>query len=231
LEDVQQIVKLDKECYGEITDLQTQDAFAMFEARVRNSPRWFFVAVHQSEIVGILSSQPMVFSAESFRSWDECTANGTLEGTFDESSTSVYVVALTVNEKGSTLGATDALIVKAFAQGIREGKKEAFFASRMPGYHQYKDVMTPEEYANKRIEKEGKEVALDWQIRFYESLGLRQVRVVRGGFAADIESCGNSVLFSLRVPFAGWPLPRVWASLFSTIASRPRIAGVLSKFA
>lgn len=228
--DVAQIVRLDSESYGDITEAQTTDPTSMFASRIGNSPGYFWVAEVDGNIEGIFSAQPTHLDPTDFKSWSECTANGTLDGTFAQDSETVYIVALTVSPVGSAVGVTDRLIIAAFKKGIREGKKEAYFASRMPGFYRYSNRMSAEEYAAARRMHRGKEVALDPQIRFYEELGLRKVSVVPEGFAADWKSCGYSVLFTVKMPFYRWPGRTFWSWTFGAVASRSRLVKIISHF-
>ncbi len=200
LADVPQLVALDAARYGQITEAQTNDPAAMFAARIRNSPGWFWVAETGGRLVGLVSLQSMRVNPDQFTSWDDTTRNGTFEGTYDPTSDVAYAAALTVTAEGSRLGATPLLIDRAIGHCVAKRKHSLYFAARMPGYHRKAPLMTAEEYYNAR-RPDG--TALDAQIRFYEQMGMRRLRLVENGFAEDWQSCGYSVLFVVDLDKAG----------------------------
>lgn len=227
--DIDQIVELDSKMYEGITPAQTDDPRGMFEKRIANSHGWFWVAEVGGRIEGILSCQPTKLAPDDFVSWEHTTNNGTFNGTYDETSPFIYVAALTVSPKGSRLDATDMLMAAGVKQAIARGKKLAFFSARMPGYHLMTEQMSAEEYYNATTTRNGKEVAFDRQIRYYEQLGAKRVRLVENGFEADWKSCGYAVLFIISIPFYGWRGKRMWAWLFGKIAERPRLFAFCAK--
>ena len=89
--DVGQLVALDAQMYEDITASQTADPGAMFRKRVRNSHGWFWVAEIDGRIEGLLAAQPTIHSPESFQCWEECTADGTFEGSYAPDSDVMYV--------------------------------------------------------------------------------------------------------------------------------------------
>lgn len=231
LDDIEGIVELDSAMYGdEIAQGVTDDPHDMFTRRVRNSRGWFWVAEVDGKIEGMLAGQPTKYAPEEFVSWEHSTANGTFEGTYDETSVVMYVASLTVSKLGSKLDATDKLLAEGVKKAIRHGKKLAFFSARMPMYHKYKDTMSAEEYYSATTNLNGREVALDPQLRMYEELGMKRIRLVADGFVADWESCGYAVLFTFSVPFYGWPARNFWAWLFGKVADRPRLFAFCAKY-
>lgn len=208
---------IDSERYGGISKEVTATTEIM-RKRIQISSDWFFVAEREGEILGYISLQPTDKEISDFVSWEDSTDNGTLERTFDPKGSYVYGVALTTSKKATGLNLSDKLFAEAGKKVISERKKMAYFSGRMPKYHRYKDKLTPQEYYNKKIELNRKLVALDPQIRMYESFGLKRVRLVKDGFKGDTESCGYSVIFKVANPFYSLPFPRIWGSLFKSIA-------------
>ena len=118
-------------------------------------------------------------------SWEESTSNGTLAGTYDPTSKICFIASMTASHMGSEHGVVDLLLANAVQKSVRERKQTAYFISPMPGYHEHADTMTPEAYAAATRVQDGKTVALDPQIRFYEEFGTKPLRLVENGFAAD----------------------------------------------
>lgn len=230
-DDVGGIVELDAAMYGATTGAVTDDPRAMFASRIQNSHGWFWVAEADGRIEGILAAQPTMYSPDEFVSWERSTANGTFEGTYDEGSAIMYVGALTVSKAGSMLDATDKLLVVGVKAAIRLGKELAYFSARMPLYHRYADQMSPDEYYEATITVDGNKVPLDPQLRLYDALGMRRVRLVENGFAADWESGGYAVLYTFSVPFYGWPGRAIWSWLFGIVADRPRMFALFARYA
>lgn len=226
--DIDGIVTMDLSVFGDILEQQTTDPHTMFRNRLRNCHGWFWVLEIDGAIEGFLSAQPMQLDPETFISWADTTTDGTFEGTYDNSSTSLYVAALSATPGASKIDATDLLLAHGMSKAIREGKKRAYFISRMPGYHKLADVMTAEEYYQSRIERKGKKVAMDWQLRMYESFGAKRVRLVKDGYDVDWQSAGYGVLFVLNIPFVGWPFKKFWALLPKLITENTFLFKIVS---
>ena len=113
------------------------------------------------------------------------------------------------------------MIAKAAAQGIRTRKRGAYFCSRLPGYAAFADRMTAEQYAGATTVIDGKSVALDPQVRFYDSLGATRVRLVRlTRYTAAGASCLRPTFRAWDDRFAG---PSPWSAIFESLATRSKI--------
>lgn len=231
LGDEHQLAAVDTSRYGDISQQIAGDEIEMFRQRILNSHGWFWVAEVDGKIEGLLSVLPVATRLETFVSWDECTANGTLQGCYDPTSDVLYVSAMTTSERGSELDVTDLLLARALARAIKEGYKYAFFAARMPDYHLVAKTMSAETFYADTVLKDGKLVARDRQVRYYDRMGMKRVRLVPGGFPEDLDSAGYSVLYKMDIPCYGWPLPRFWGGLLGTIAKSPKLFAQLAKLA
>jgi len=200
ISDLEDILEVDNDRYGDISKEVTATG-EMMGKRIENSKEWFFVADMDGKVKGILSLMPTNKGIKDFTSWEDSTDNGTLDTTFDSNGRYVYGVALTTSPDVRGLELVDRLFAAAGRKLIAERKKMAYFSGRMPDFHKFRQEMTPEEYYSKRIIKDGKEVALDPQIRMYESFGLEKVRLVENGFVGDKESGNYGVLFKATNPF------------------------------
>jgi N-acetylglutamate synthase-like GNAT family acetyltransferase len=231
VDDVDEIVALDRARYGDMTDAITADASSMFAERINNSHGWFWVAEIDGRVEGLLAGHPTSMTPEDFVCWEESTSNGTLAGTYDPTSKICYIASMTASHKGSEHGVVDSLLANAVQKSVKERKQTAYFISRMPGYHEHADTMTPQAYAAATSMQNGKSVPLDPQIRFYEEFGTRRLRLIENGFAADWESCGYGVLFSVEVPFYGWPIPALWAHVVGVVTRHRRIFAFFARLA
>lgn len=230
LEDIPAIVALDASRYEDVTTEYAADPAAMFERRLANAPDWFWVMEdYAGAIVGILSTAPVAHGPADFVSWEHSTADGTLDGVVDPKGEFVYVVALTTSEEVGKSGDEDRLIAYGLGAGIRRGYSVAYFSGRMPGYH-YHPELTPQAYYDAKTEIDGRKVALDKQIRLYESLGMRRIRLVENGFEADWKSSGYGVLFQYDLPFARPPLSWLMGTLLQMAVQRPWLWARVKKF-
>ena len=177
--------------------------------------------VPPANIVDIQTSKdwPTLMSlADKFVSWEDSTDHGTLEKTYDDNGKYVYGVALTVGNNGHGLGLSDHLLVHAAPKLISGNKKYIYFSGRMPGFCKYKNKMKPGDYYNATTIIKDKKVALDPQIRMYESFGLKKVRLVKDGFVGDKESANYGVVFKANNPLYNWPLPKLLGKIFGLLA-------------
>lgn len=225
--DSPRLAEIDDDRYGDTTEDYAADRVEMFSQRIVNSHGWFWVAEVDGSIEGLLAAQPTIHRPASFSSWNDCTANGTFAGSYDASSPLVYVAALTVTRPGSAANATDALLAVGIARAIREGKHQAFFSARMPGYRRFANTMTPAEYYQTRIVAPDR--PRDPEIRLYSSLGMKVVRLAEGGFPSDVESGGCAVLMTFDIPLKRFPIKPLAAWLFLNVAKRERLSRVLVK--
>lgn len=228
ISDLNDIVNIDKEIYGAISDKVTSSESIMKE-RINISSSWFFVVEFEGRVVGFLSLQPTDKPFRNFKNWEDSTDNGTLKKTYKENGEYVYGVALTISKKNRGQGLSDLLFQEAGKKMIKENKKYVYFSGRLPGYHKFSKKMSAQEYYKAKIHKNGKLVSIDPQIRMYESYGLKKVRLVKQGFGGDKESCNYSVVFMAKNPFYGFPFSAIWANLFAILISNKYLARTLLK--
>lgn len=212
--DLERIVRIDKEAYENIYNGPVGSSKIM-DARIKISSKWFFVAEVDGVILEYLSLQPTKIGIEKFKSWDESTDGGTLGKTYSENGPYVYGVALTASKNGKGLGLSSKLFAAAACKIISERKKYVYFSGRMPGFSKMKGKMSAEEYYNARTVIGRKKVALDPQIRMYESFGFKRVRLVKNGFRGDKESCNYSVIFVINNPLQRFPYPKLMGKLYA----------------
>ncbi len=95
---------------------------------------WLRVVQKGSRLVGFITSCPTSKTPEDFKSWEDTTDNGTLETTFDPKGDWVYVVSLSMMPNATQATEKNMLFVNQIGRMIKEGRRGAFFESRMPGF-------------------------------------------------------------------------------------------------
>ncbi len=166
----------------------------MFTKRLQNTS-WMFVAEMNGQIEGFVSAFRTDKSADDFKSWEDSTANGTLEGKVNPNGRYAYVTNMTINPKAVENGAKDMLLASLFAEAIREGGVEyGYFESRMPLFKHWlrsqgklgtegDELQTlAEEFAELR-KPDGKRY--DKQLAMYEADGFKLGKPVANAFEDD----------------------------------------------
>lgn len=226
LDDIYSLADLDlrlfEGAYGEEPPTHGE-VVSMFTRRFVNNPDGMFVAVVNGEIKGFVTAFLTNKPIEDFKSWEDSTANGTLDGRVDPHGKYLYVTNLTMDTHG-TGNALDSLLASAFAMGIEHGVEYGYFCSRMPGFRRWAtaraeelgvEVPNGEEldiWANEYTHltrtvksKRGVQVRpLDRQLSFYTGLGLELTHAVPNAFE-DYDSMNYQVPVKAHVPgFAAW---------------------------
>ncbi len=179
-------------------------------SRFRTYPEGMLVAEENGRIVGMVYAMRIAGYDEAHPiSWYEITHDGACDNHVADGPILFGVDLTTLPGVGARAG--DALLVGIGQMAIQYNIQWCMLGGRMPGYHQYKDAMTADEYLWKK-NKYGK--FLDRQVRFYASVpGLKVVRVIPNYFD-DPDSDNNGVLLRWRNPFYNWPFRRLLARVF-----------------
>jgi hypothetical protein len=201
-------ISLFEKAYGEELpdEVELQE---MLTQRFNNNPEWMFVSELNGEVEGFVSAFRTSVPIEDFVSWENSTADGTLNGKVDPNGKFVYVTNMTIKHEAVVLGAEEMLLANLFANGIKDGIEYGYFVSRMPHFGRWlkaNGVKVPEnkselnQLANQYFdlkEEDGKR--LDPQLRMYERLGYKLKRVVADAFK-DQASLDFGVLCKAYVP-------------------------------
>lgn len=218
------------------------------EKRLLVANKWMWVVKNDEKVLGSLSAQPTSKNPQEFKSWEESTNNGTLEGTYDENGQNVYVVNLDVLQEGTKKGAQYMLMAYLAAKVLEDNKRIVFFESRMPGFREYivkdkkisigkweslnKDAQDElaTEYSKQKITVNGKLVPRDKLLKFYQGAGFKRDNVVANAFD-DPESLNYGLVF-----YANNDLPRIVrmplirnivASIIRLSAKNPKILDLI----
>lgn len=187
----------------------------MLESRLRTfSQGGLVVGKIDGQVEGYVSIQ-LIKGTIFPSSWNETTDSGTMRKTHDENGDWMFGIGIAVTPKGSHCGLTIKLLLYLGKYMVANNKKGAYFVTRMPRFHRFKNKMSPEEYAISR--KSGR--PLDAELALWEKYGFQVVEppiivkdYVEGG--GDPNSCGYGVLIRRTNPFYGWPIPKLWSLFF-----------------
>lgn len=196
--------------YSEMPD-KKNEVRSRFEKRLSIAREWTWVLEQNGEVVGFITGQPTSSEPSEFKSWEESTNNGTLEGKFFPEGKNVYVVNLDVKRSATKHNGQYLLMAYLGAAAVRQGKEKVVFESRMPGFRDWiynSENISPNEWNNMSAENKlrkaevyvslttivnGKEVLHDRLLRFYEGSGFTFVKVYPNAFE-DVESLNFGVL-------------------------------------
>jgi hypothetical protein len=175
-----------------------QEVVDMLTQRFNNNPGWMFVAEMNGEVEGFVTAFRTDKPIEKFVSWEDSTADGTLEGRVVPDGDYVYVANMTIKHEAVENGAEEMLLANLFANAIRDGVDYGYFVSRMPYFKRWlQKSMSDEtiaglsdeqkmalatEYSELRRDDNKRE---DAQLRMYEGFGYRLVRLVANGSKDD----------------------------------------------
>jgi hypothetical protein len=176
-------------------------------------PQGMMVAQQHGKAVGMVYVMKIPsYDYDNSLSWDQITHNGMCDN-HDPDGTVIFGVDLST-AKGVGGLAGDRLLVGVAQLAIRENIEYAMLGGRMPGYHNYADKMTAEEYLWAKT-KDGR--FLDPQVQYYASVaGLRVVKALPDYFD-DPGSCDYGVLLRWKNPFYNKPAQWLWPSLFPAL--------------
>lgn len=208
-EDVDSYLKLQNQRW----DDDNQASQEQLLSRLKIFPQGMLVAEEQGEIVGMVYAMKITSYDESRSpSWYEITHDGMCDN-HDPNGKVIFGVDLST-KPGVGARAGDQLLVGVARLAIKENVAECMLGGRMPGYAEYADRMSAEEYLWAKND-EGK--FLDRQVRFYAGVpGLRVIKSLPEYFN-DPPSKNYGVLLRWHNPFFGLPFPNIWSALFPVL--------------
>ncbi len=198
------IMVIERETFGEVGEGAMASRELMRSRIERCNVRgdgWFFVAVHEGQVIAYLVLQPTDVLPESCVSWDASTDFGTFEHTYNEEGETIFGVSLGA-KRNAPPGAASFLIHKAHVVWIERKRKRIMLCSRIPSLSHAMEHsgVSAEEYCF-RVDENGK--PLDWLLReFHEVFGVLPARFLPNGYMPDQESGGHGALFVIEDPYA-----------------------------
>ena len=192
------IMQVCNEVWGDVWQSEKQ----MFIDRITAFPECGIVVGEiDGRIEGYVSIQLANEDVIRLPTWDESTDFGHFTKSHNPSGDWLHGAGLAVTLKGCRAGLTEKLIQFLYEYAIAEQKKGCRFITRIPGYYNFKDKISPEEYVC--IKRNGR--SIDPELRVLGRYGFSVVEppviytnYVEGG--GDPKSCGLSVLIERLNP-------------------------------
>jgi hypothetical protein len=239
IEDIDRLADIDlllfESAYGSQKP-EKKEVVEGFTKRFNNNPGWMYVAEMNGKIEGFLTAFRTNQPSESFESWEECTANGTLEGKVDPKGKYVYIANMTIKHEAVKQGAEDMLLANMLANAIKDGVDYGYFVSRMPHFKRWLEANnsiatteTKESLAKEYLKlTDGKGKRYDPQLRMYESYGCEMKQMVADAFE-DEASLNYGVLFEVKCPPNNFlkkikPVRSLLATALRQIAKSPSLS-------
>ncbi len=248
-EDLDRIVALDRKmfrsAYGEAIPSVEEVKSMMSQrlANIENGGGWMRVVEVDGEIEGFITGFKTNKPEDKFVSWEDSTADGTLNGKIDPDGDYVYICNLTVGPKAQKHSGTEMLVAQILGEAISDGGvKYGYFESRMPLFRSWlknelaKEGTRPSDLSEEAMhakaqkyvdmpekDKEGNTNRRDRLLTYYEGMGMKKGSLVPGAFK-DPASHDYGVVFLAPVPQLRWPINVVAGKLLKMAAKFPRIA-------
>jgi len=186
------------------------------------------IAERDGEMVGFIACCPTSENPENFRSWEDSTDNGTLNGTYDPNGKNLYIVSLSMLSKGSAELAQNMLFGSMLSELVNGDFDLAYFESRVPGLRRWmraearrsglefkclsedqKDAYALQ-YFNLKKEKNGKMVPKDKLLEIYDSAGCRFVDIYKDAYQDELSmNYGVLAIFDNPMPERARKIPVV----------------------
>lgn len=191
--DWDQVFRIQRECFPApypVEQLWSQEQIA---SHIRHFPAGALCVEVDGELVGSSTSLVIDFDpAHPDHSWAEVCGDGYIS-THNPKGDSLYGIDMAVRPAWRGRGIARAMYQARYDLVRELGLKRFLAAGRMPGYNQYAERWSPEEYAERVIGGEVADPVLTPQLR----AGLRPLNVIRG-YIPDAESRDCALLMEWR---------------------------------
>lgn len=127
--------------------------------------------------------------------WEEATDSGYIRNHNPDGKT-LYVVDICIRPKFRSLKLGHLLMQALYERVVQDGLDRLLGGGRMPGYHNYSETLTAEQYAEQVLEGELKDPVISFLLR----CGRTPVSVVPN-YLEDEESKGYALLMEWKNPF------------------------------
>lgn len=206
LGDVENYARLQAERWSDDSQASPEQLLTRFHAH----PEGMIVGEAGGKVVGMVFAMRIAdYDYEDSPTWYEVTNNGFCDNHVPDGEIIFGVDLSTAKGVGGAVG--DRLLMEIARLAIRNNVEYSMLGGRMPGYHDFEDRMTAEEYLV-AVDHHGD--PLDRQVKYYtSSVGLRVLKALPEYFD-DPESCNYGVLLRWRNPLYGFWFPRFWSAVF-----------------
>lgn len=164
------------------------------ESHVLTYPEGAMAAVVDGKIVGSSTSLLVTFTGKP-HTWEEVSDNGYIRASHEPDGDSLYGIDLCVRPSYRSQGIAGALYDARKALVVKSGLKRFLAGCRIPGYHLYADRMKADEYVERVVRGELKDLVLSFMLR----QGLAPVQVL-DNYLEDEESLHKAVLVEWKNP-------------------------------
>ena len=170
-----------------------------FETQMDAFPEGQFVAEWRGSIVGAASSLIVQWNDYSVEhTWKGVTGDGSFS-THDIGGRTLYGAEVVVNATRQGVGIGRALYRARRQLCTQLGLRRIIAAGRLPLYHKYANVFTPEMYAMRVVWGD----IADPVLRFQMSQGFHYCGIIHNYLPEDVESCGHAALIAWLNPRMG----------------------------
>ena len=150
----------------------------------------------EGEVVGSMTALLTDFDpAYPEHTWQEATDNGYIQNHKADGAT-LYIVDICVHPKYRSLKLGQLLMQAMYERVVHDGLERLLGGGRMPGYHNYSDRFTAEQYAEQVIGGKLKDPVISFLLR----CGRTPVAVV-SNYVEDKESADYALLMEWKNPF------------------------------
>lgn len=163
-------------------------------AHVETFPEGAMVAVCDGVIAGSATSLLIAHTGKP-HTWEEVSDNGYIRRTHNPAGDSLYGIDLCVRPSFRSRGIAKALYEARKDLVVRSGHTRFLAGCRIPGYHLLAHSMSAEQYVNRVVSGECKDLVLSFMLR----QGLRPLQVLND-YLEDEESLHKAVLVEWKNP-------------------------------
>ncbi|GKW47326.1 GNAT family N-acetyltransferase [Planococcus sp. NCCP-2050] len=148
------------------------------------------------ELAGSITALLMDFDPDHpEHTWEEATDSGYIRNHNPDGKT-LYVVDICIRPKFRSLKLGHLLMQALYERVVQDGLERVLGGGRMPGYHNYTQTLTAEQYAEQVLEGKLKDPVISFLLR----CGRTPVSVVPN-YLEDEESKGYALLMEWKNPF------------------------------
>lgn len=164
------------------------------EAHVTTFPKGAMLAEVNGEPAGSATSLIIQYDGSS-HTWEEAADNGYIKGSHNPEGDSLYGIDVCVRPRFRGQGIAGALYEARKKLVVELGLKRYLAGCRIPNFHEYAKDLSVEEYVEKVVAGEIKDLVLSFMLR----QGLKPIQIMEN-YLDDEESLNYAVLVEWRNP-------------------------------